>query len=87
MSTHRSPRRAALAGMTALEGAVLVGGISAIGAALTRIGVPSDQVMKYETALKVDKYVLMVHGDAADAAQAGTVLSTNVAEVNTWQAA
>lgn len=73
--------------VAALEGAVLVGGISAIGAALTRIGVPSDQVMKYETALKVDKYVLMVHGDAADAAQAGTVLSTNVAEVNTWQAA
>lgn len=73
--------------VAALEGAVLVGGLSAIGAALTRIGVPSDQVMKYETALKVDKYVLMVHGDAADAAQAGTVLSTNLAELNTWQAA
>lgn len=73
--------------VAALEGAALVGGLSAIGAALTRIGVPSDQVLKYETALKVDKYVLMVHGDAADAAQAGKVLSAAAAAAGTWQAA
>ena len=39
----------------ALEGAVVVGGLSALGAALTQIGIPKDQVIKYETALKVDK--------------------------------
>ena len=55
--------------------AVVVGGLSAIGAALTQIGVPKDQVIKYETALKVDKYVLMVHGGAEDAAKADAVLS------------
>jgi hypothetical protein len=52
--------------VSALEGAVLVGGLSAIGAALSRIGIPKDQIIKYEAALKVDKYVLMVHGTADD---------------------
>jgi hypothetical protein len=60
--------------VAALEGAVLVGGVSAIGAALMQIGVPKDQIMKYETALKVDKYVLMVHGSAEEQAKARTVL-------------
>jgi hypothetical protein len=58
----------------ALEGAVVVGGASALGAALTHIGVPDDQVIKYETALKADKYVLIVHGDAEELAKAHSVL-------------
>ena len=58
------PVVAALVG--ALEGAVVVGGLSALGAALTGIGVSGEQAIKYETALKVDKYLLMVHGSAAD---------------------
>ena len=60
--------------VAALEGAVLVGGVSAIGAALTQIGVPKDQIMKYETALKVDKYVLVVHGSMDEQERARTVL-------------
>jgi hypothetical protein len=60
----------------ALEGAVVVGGLSALGAAMTQIGVPKDQVIKYETALKVDKYILMVHGSAEDAAKARSVLAS-----------
>lgn len=58
----------------ALEGAVIVGGVSALGAALSQVGVPKDQVVKYETALKVDKYVLVVHGDAAEVTKARSVL-------------
>lgn len=58
-----------------LEGAVVVGGLSAIGAALTQVGVPHDQVIKYEAALKVDKYLLVVHGNAADQEKAGRVLA------------
>lgn len=58
----------------ALEGAVVVGGLSALGAALTQIGVPKDQVIKYEAALKVDKYLLVVHGPAEEQARARTVL-------------
>jgi hypothetical protein len=58
----------------ALEGAVLLGGASAIGAALTMIGVPEDLKIKYETALKAEQYVLILHGDAAEVAKARTVV-------------
>lgn len=60
--------------VSALEGAVVVGGLSALGAALTQIGVPEDQVIKYEAALKVDKYLLVVHGSAEDQEKARGVL-------------
>jgi len=61
--------------VSALEGAVVVGGISALGAALTQIGVPKDQVIKYEAALKVDKYLLVVHGSTEEQATARVVLT------------
>ena len=35
-----------------IENAVVVGGLSALGAALYSIGVPKDSVIQYETALK-----------------------------------
>src|ERR1700690_1097688 len=38
--------------LAGLEGAVVVGGFSALGAALVSIGIPKDSVVKYETALK-----------------------------------
>jgi hypothetical protein len=55
----------------ALEGAVVVGGVSAIGAALVSTGIPKDSVIKYEVALKSDKFLLIVHGtqDAVYAAR------------------
>lgn len=59
----------------ALEGALVVGGLSALGAALTRLGVPPDQVVKYETALKVDKYLLVVHGSLAEQESATSILA------------
>lgn len=61
--------------VSAMEGAVVVGGLSAIGAALSRVGIPNDQIIKYETALKVDKYVLMVHGTAEDVDKAKSILA------------
>ena len=57
-----------------LEGAVLVGGVSAIGAALMQIGVPADQIVKYENALTVDSYVLMIHGTPAETHKARMLL-------------
>jgi uncharacterized membrane protein len=45
-----------------LEGAVVVGGVSALGAGLVSIGIPKDSVIKYEMALKTDKFLLIVHG-------------------------
>ena len=70
----------------ALEGVVVVGGLSALGAALSQIGVPKDQVIKYEAALKVDKYVLMVHGSEEEQAKARTVLE-NAKSVEALEAA
>jgi hypothetical protein len=58
----------------ALEGAVVVGGVSALGAALAQIGVPEDQVIKYETALKVDKFIFVVQGSDEEQRQARSVL-------------
>src|ERR1035438_5829780 len=45
-----------------LEGAAVVGGVSAVGAGLVSIGIPKDSVLKYEVALKTDKFLLVVHG-------------------------
>jgi cyanophycinase-like exopeptidase len=45
--------------------------------------VPKDQVIKYEAALKADKYLLVVHGSAEDQAKAREVL----ADANTAVAA
>ncbi len=53
-----------------LEGAVAGGGVSAMAAALTQFGIPEDEVVKYENALTVDEYVLMIHGTAHEAHQA-----------------
>jgi hypothetical protein len=61
--------------VAAVEGAVVIGGLSAFGAALSRVGVHRDSVIKYETALKSDKYLLIVHGNAEDAAKVRSMLS------------
>ena len=54
-----------------LEGAAVVGGVSAVGAGLVSIGIPKDSVVKYDVALKTDKFLLLVHGtpDAVDKAK------------------
>ena len=59
----------------ALEGAVLVGGLSAIGASLASIGVPKDSIVRYETALKIGKFVLIAHGTLEEATRAKEILS------------
>jgi heat induced stress protein YflT len=59
----------------ALEGAVVVGGLSALGAGLYSIGIPKNSVLKYETAIKADKFLLVAHGTAAEAAKAKDILS------------
>ena len=46
----------------ALEGAVMMGGISALGAALVSIGIPKDSVLQYEESVKAGKFLLILHG-------------------------
>jgi len=52
----------------------LVGGFSALGGALMSIGIPKDSVLRYETALKADKFLLVVHGDAQEILHARELL-------------
>ena len=59
-----------------LEGAVVVGGLSALGAGLYSIGIPKDSVVKYEKALKSDKFLVIAHGTADEVAKAKGILDT-----------
>jgi hypothetical protein len=67
------PLAATIAG--ALQGAVLGGGLSAIVGALTALGVPKDSVLRYETALKASKFLVIVHGGTDDIRRAKDVLT------------
>ncbi len=60
----------------ALEGAVVVGGMTAIGAGLFSIGIPKDSVLNYETALKSNQFMLVAHGTAEEVAHARRILQT-----------
>jgi hypothetical protein len=62
--------------VAALEGAVVVGGLSAVGAGLFSLGIPKDTVLKMEVALKADKFLVIAHGTPADVEKAKAVLST-----------
>ena len=70
----------------ALEGAIMVGGISALGAGLFSFGIPKDSVVKYETSVKAGKFLLIAHGTADEVQQARNVLqSTGAEEINVHQ--
>ena len=59
-----------------LEGAAVVGGLSAIGAGLVSIGIPKDSVVQYELALKTDQYLLVVRDTAAQVEKARAIIAT-----------
>src|SRR5580692_2720811 len=59
-----------------LEDAMVVGGLSAIGAGLFSIGIPQDSIVTYETAIKAGEYLVVAHGTSAEAAKAKNILST-----------
>jgi hypothetical protein len=58
----------------ALEGAVVVGGLSAVGAALYGIGIPKDSIIKYETSLKANKFLVIAHGTTEEIDRARDIL-------------
>ena len=60
----------------ALEGAAIGGGMTAIGAGLYGMGIPKDSVIEYETALKTDKFLLMVHGNAPEVEKARSIIAS-----------
>jgi hypothetical protein len=63
--------------VSGLEGAAMVGGISALAGALMMVGIPRDSVLRYETALKANKFMLVVHGTAQEIKRAHELLETS----------
>ena len=61
--------------VAALESAVVVGGLSALGSALYSLGIPKDSILIYESELKAGKYLLMAHGSLEDTDQARAILA------------
>src|SRR5271163_3498588 len=63
--------------VAALEGAVVVGGLSVLGAALYSLGIPKDSILQYETELKADSFLVMARGPTAEAERAKKLLATS----------
>ena len=62
--------------ISAVEGALMVGGLSALGATLYSIGIPKDSVIQYEATLKADNFLVTAHVAAAEIARAKTILTS-----------
>jgi hypothetical protein len=61
----------------ALEGAAVVGGLSALGAGLYSIGIPKESILEYETSLKAGMFILVFHGTPDEVTRAKAILSTS----------
>ena len=62
---------------SAVEGAVVVGGLGALGSALFSIGIPHHSVLNYEKALKADSFLIVAHGSPDEMEQARAVLEAS----------
>jgi hypothetical protein len=58
----------------ALEGAAVVGGLSALGAALYSIGIPNDSIIEYEAQIKAGKFVVIAHDSPGELEKAQATL-------------
>lgn len=65
----------------ALEGAVVVGGFSALGAALVSIGIPDNSVLEYETQIKAGKFMLIAHNTDIEIIKAKEILGIEMHEM------
>jgi hypothetical protein len=60
----------------ALEGAAVVGGLSAVGAGLYSIGIPKDSILQYESAIRSDQFLVLAHGTVEDVEKARQIMRT-----------
>ena len=67
-----------------LEGAIAVGGLSALGAGLYSIGIPKNSILAYETAIRAGKYVLIAHGTGEEIEHAKAIADNSEAETVEW---
>ena len=61
----------------ALESAIVVGGFSALGAALASIGIPNNSVLEYETEIRNGRLLLVVNGTTAEVERAKGILNSD----------
>jgi hypothetical protein len=66
------PLVAAIVG--ALESAVVVGGFSALGAALASIGIPNNSIVAYEASIKSGQFLMVAHGTPEEIERAKVLL-------------
>jgi hypothetical protein len=59
-----------------IENAIVVGGLSALGAALYSLGIPKDSVLQYESDLKADSFLVLARGGTAEVERARKLLAT-----------
>ena len=57
-----------------LEGSTVHNGLSALGSALHTMGIPKSSVINYESALKANKFLLIVHGANGEASKMKEIL-------------
>ena len=70
----------------ALEGAVVMGGFSALGAALASIGIPENSILQYEASLKAGKFLLILHATPQEVERAKDRLDNTQATETTIHA-
>ena len=59
----------------ALENQAVFGGLSALGAALYGLGIPKNAVLRFEAAVRMDKFLLVAHGGVDEVAKAREILA------------
>ena len=62
--------------VAALESAIVVGGVSALAAALASIGIPENSIVQYESSIKAGKFMMVVHGTSDEVTRAKSILTT-----------
>ena len=66
----------------AAVGATVVGGTSVLAAALAGAGIPKDSVIRYESDLKANKFLLIASGTAAEVEGARAILVEGARSAN-----
>ena len=64
----------------AIEAAIVIGGLTVLGAGLVSFGIPKASVANYEESVKLGKYLLIAHGSAQELDRAREILQSCAAE-------
>jgi hypothetical protein len=67
--------------IAALEGAILLGGLSAIASGPFGLGIPKEHAVQYESALREGHYLLIAHGPVSTTLEAKAILQSTHPDV------